>query len=115
MKGLQDALTALGGDDPRWAESFDPNRHTPSLHCDDRRGRESTIVGGCFQQGFLCVEQGHHGFSMVKSGQLEARKPFVIQRGLDWSEGKSPRGGQRPGWVSPSRKESRAFANRPPA
>ena len=65
MKGLQDALTALGVETiPALGESFDPNRHNAVMHCDDPEAGESTIVE-VFQQGFLCGDKVIR-FSMVK-------------------------------------------------
>ena len=65
MKGLQDALTALGVETiPALGESFDPNRHNAVMHCDDEEAGESTIVE-VFQQGFLCGDRVIR-FSMVK-------------------------------------------------
>lgn len=65
MKGLQDALTALGVETiPALGESFDPNRHNAVMHCDDPEAGESTIVE-VFQQGFICGEKVIR-FSMVK-------------------------------------------------
>ena len=65
MKGLQDALTGLGGEViPALGETFDPNRHNAVMHCDDEEAGESTIVE-VFQQGFICGEKVIR-FSMVK-------------------------------------------------
>lgn len=65
MKGLQDALTALGVETiPALGETFDPNRHNAVMHCDDEEAGESTIVE-VFQQGFICGEKVIR-FSMVK-------------------------------------------------
>ena len=65
MKGLQDALTALGVEMiPALGETFDPNRHNAVMHCDDPEAGESTIVE-VFQQGFLCGDKVIR-FSMVK-------------------------------------------------
>ena len=65
MKGLQDALTALGVETiPALGESFDPNRHNAVMHVDDPEAGESTIVE-VFQQGFLCGDKVIR-FSMVK-------------------------------------------------
>lgn len=65
MKGLQDALTALGVEMiPALGETFDPNRHNAVMHCDDPEAGESTIVE-VFQQGFMCGEKIIR-FSMVK-------------------------------------------------
>ena len=65
MKGLQDALTALGVETiPALGETFDPNRHNAVMHCDDPEAGESTIVE-VFQQGFLCGDKVIR-FSMVK-------------------------------------------------
>ena len=65
MKGLQDALTALGVETiPALGESFDPNRHNAVMHCDNPEAGESTIVE-VFQQGFLCGDKVIR-FSMVK-------------------------------------------------
>ena len=57
MKGLQDALAALG-------EVFDPNRHNAVMHVDDPEAGESTVVE-VFQQGFICGEKVIR-FAMVK-------------------------------------------------
>ena len=65
MKGLQDALTALGVEMiPALGETFDPNRHNAVMHVDDPEAGESTIVE-VFEQGFLCGEKVIR-FSMVK-------------------------------------------------
>ena len=65
MKGLQDALTALGVETiPALGETFDPNRHNAVMHCDDEEAGESTIVE-VFQQGFTCGDKVIR-FSMVK-------------------------------------------------
>lgn len=65
MKGLQDALTALGVETiPALGESFDPNRHNAVMHVDDPEAGESTVVE-VFQQGFICGEKVIR-FAMVK-------------------------------------------------
>ena len=65
MKGLQDALTALGVEViPALGETFDPNRHSAVMHVDDEEAGENTIVE-VFQQGFLCGEKVIR-FAMVK-------------------------------------------------
>ena len=65
MKGLQDALTGLGVEViPALGETFDPNRHSAVMHCEDEEAGENTIVE-VFQQGFLCGEKVIR-FAMVK-------------------------------------------------
>ena len=65
MKGLQDALTGLGVEViPALGETFDPNRHSAVMHCEDKEAGENTIVE-VFQQGFLCGEKVIR-FAMVK-------------------------------------------------
>ena len=65
MKGLQDALAALGVEMiPALGEVFDPNRHNAVMHVDDPEAGESTVVE-VFQQGFICGEKVIR-FAMVK-------------------------------------------------
>ena len=65
MKGLQDALTGLGVEViPALGETFDPNRHSAVMHCEDEEAGENTIVE-VFQQGFICGEKVIR-FAMVK-------------------------------------------------
>ena len=65
MKGFQDALTGLGVEViPALGETFDPNRHSAVMHCEDEEAGENTIVE-VFQQGFLCGEKVIR-FAMVK-------------------------------------------------
>ena len=65
MKGLQDALTGLGVEViPALGETFDPNRHSAVMHCEDGEAGENTIVE-VFQQGFTCGEKVIR-FAMVK-------------------------------------------------
>ena len=65
MKGLQDALTGLGVEViPALGETFDPNRHSAVMHCEDEEAGENTIVE-VFQQGFTCGEKVIR-FAMVK-------------------------------------------------
>lgn len=65
MKGLQDALAALGVEMiPALGEGFDPNRHNAVMHVDDPEAGESTVVE-VFQQGFICGEKVIR-FAMVK-------------------------------------------------
>ena len=65
MKGLRDALTGLGVEViPALGETFDPNRHSAVMHCEDEEAGENTIVE-VFQQGFLCGEKVIR-FAMVK-------------------------------------------------
>ena len=65
MKGLQDALTGLGVEViPALGETFDPNRHSAVMHCEDEEAGENTVVE-VFQQGFLCGEKVIR-FAMVK-------------------------------------------------
>ena len=65
MKGLQDALAALGAEMiPALGEVFDPNRHNAVMHVDDPEAGESTVVE-VFQQGFICGEKVIR-FAMVK-------------------------------------------------
>ena len=65
MKGLQDALTGLGVEViPALGETFDPNRHSAVMHCEDEEAGENTIVE-VFQQGFMCGEKVIR-FAMVK-------------------------------------------------
>ena len=62
MKGLQDALAALGVEMiPALGEGFDPNA---VMHVDDPEAGESTVVE-VFQQGFICGEKVIR-FAMVK-------------------------------------------------
>ena len=65
MKGLQDALTGLGVEViPALGETFDPNRHSAVMHCEDEEAGENTVVE-VFQQGFVCGEKVIR-FAMVK-------------------------------------------------
>ena len=65
MKGLQDALTGLGVEViPALGETFDPNRHSAVMHCEDEEAGDNTVVE-VFQQGFLCGEKVIR-FAMVK-------------------------------------------------
>ena len=65
MKGLQDALTGLGVEViPALGETFDPNRHSAVMHCEDEGAGDNTIVE-VFQQGFICGDKVIR-FAMVK-------------------------------------------------
>ena len=65
MKGLQDALAELGVEViPALGETFDPNRHSAVMHCEDEEAGENTVVE-VFQQGFICGEKVIR-FAMVK-------------------------------------------------